>query len=88
MKQLLVTGTALITLPPNLPLLCPTLLGLTESPVFHPDGRRAGQIVDDELNALLVRPLMPGVTLHACIDAWWVLGCLLTGSLSSATVWL
>ncbi|PNH03319.1 Metacaspase-1 [Tetrabaena socialis] len=33
------------------------------------DFQRAGQIVDDELNRLMVRPLMPGVTLHAVIDA-------------------
>lgn len=33
------------------------------------DFRHAGQIVDDELNALMVRPLLPGVTLHAVIDA-------------------
>lgn len=26
-------------------------------------------IVDDELNALMVAPLLPGVTLHALIDA-------------------
>ncbi|EFJ51059.1 metacaspase type I [Volvox carteri f. nagariensis] len=33
------------------------------------DFKRAGQIVDDELNRLMVRPLMPGVTLHAVVDA-------------------
>ena len=30
---------------------------------------QAGQIVDDELNAVLVNPLGPGVRLHAVIDA-------------------
>lgn len=33
------------------------------------DYSRAGQIVDNELNALLVRPLPPGVVLHCIIDA-------------------
>eukprot|EP00198_Chlamydomonas_reinhardtii_P007619 XP_001696956.1 type I metacaspase [Chlamydomonas reinhardtii] len=33
------------------------------------DFRRAGQIVDDELNRMMVQPLMPNVTLHAVIDA-------------------
>lgn len=33
------------------------------------DYTTAGQIVDNELNALLVRPLLPGATLHAIIDA-------------------
>ncbi|KXZ52917.1 hypothetical protein GPECTOR_8g295 [Gonium pectorale] len=33
------------------------------------DFRVAGQIVDDELNRLMVRPLLPGVTLHAVVDA-------------------
>eukprot|EP00879_Flechtneria_rotunda_P001214 GHRR01001361.1.p1 GENE.GHRR01001361.1~~GHRR01001361.1.p1 ORF type:complete len:431 (+),score=130.21 GHRR01001361.1:238-1530(+) len=37
--------------------------------ILPTDYKRAGMIVDDELNALLVRPLMPGVTLHALIDA-------------------
>lgn len=30
---------------------------------------QAGQIVDDEINAVLVNPLLPGVRLHAVIDA-------------------
>ena len=30
---------------------------------------QAGQIVDDEVNAVLVNPLLPGVRLHAVIDA-------------------
>jgi hypothetical protein len=33
------------------------------------DYKRAGMIVDDELNAALVRPLQPGVVLHTVIDA-------------------
>jgi hypothetical protein len=33
------------------------------------DHKRAGEIVDDELNAYMVRPLQQGVTLHAIIDA-------------------
>jgi hypothetical protein len=45
---------------PRLALPCPALLS---------DYQRAGQILDDELNALLVRPLAPGVTLHAVVDA-------------------
>lgn len=32
-------------------------------------GLQAGQIVDDEVNAVLVNPLLPGVRLHAVIDA-------------------
>lgn len=32
------------------------------------DFKSAGQIVDDELNERLVKPLMPGVTLHALMD--------------------
>lgn len=34
------------------------------------DFRHAGQIVDDEVNALLVNPLPAGVKLHAVVDAW------------------
>lgn len=33
------------------------------------DYQSAGQIVDDHLNAAMVRPLLPGVTLHAVVDA-------------------
>ncbi len=33
------------------------------------DFQRAGQIVDNELNQMLVRPLPPGVVLHCVIDA-------------------
>jgi metacaspase-1 len=36
---------------------------------FISDFKSAGQMVDDELNQLLVRPLLPGVTLHAVVDA-------------------
>lgn len=32
------------------------------------DYKQAGQIVDDELNERLVKPLLPGVTLHALMD--------------------
>jgi hypothetical protein len=38
-------------------------------PCVCADYKSAGQIVDDELNQLLVRPLPPGVNLHAVIDA-------------------
>lgn len=37
--------------------------------ILPTDYQHAGQIVDDELNALMVRPLQPGVILHALIDA-------------------
>lgn len=37
--------------------------------VLPTDYKSAGQMVDDELNAMLVRPLQPGVVLHALIDA-------------------
>lgn len=37
--------------------------------ILPTDYKLAGQIVDDELNAMLVRPLMPGATLHVVIDA-------------------
>lgn len=37
--------------------------------ILPTDYKTAGQIVDDELNELLVKPLLPGVTLHALIDA-------------------
>eukprot|EP00245_Coleochaete_scutata_P005213 TRINITY_DN1858_c1_g1_i2.p1 TRINITY_DN1858_c1_g1~~TRINITY_DN1858_c1_g1_i2.p1 ORF type:complete len:398 (+),score=57.02 TRINITY_DN1858_c1_g1_i2:167-1360(+) len=33
------------------------------------DWQRAGMIIDDELSMYLVRPIMPGVKLHAIIDA-------------------
>lgn len=33
------------------------------------DFERNGQIVDDELNRALVNPLLPGVRLHAVVDA-------------------
>jgi metacaspase-1 len=33
------------------------------------DYASAGQIIDDELNAALVRPIGPGVRLHALLDA-------------------
>jgi hypothetical protein len=32
------------------------------------DFKEAGEIVDDELNDMLVKPLLPGVTLHALMD--------------------
>lgn len=32
------------------------------------DYARSGVIVDDDLNKMLVRPLGPGVTLHAVMD--------------------
>lgn len=41
----------------------------TASYLPPPDFKQAGQIVDDELNRLLIRPLLPGVTLNAVIDA-------------------
>jgi len=37
--------------------------------ILPTDYETAGQIVDDELNERLVKPLLPGVTLHALIDA-------------------
>lgn len=37
--------------------------------ILPTDFNSAGVIVDDELNAMMVRPLAPGVTLHALIDA-------------------
>lgn len=37
--------------------------------LYLADYQKCGQIVDDELNRLMVRPLMTGVTLHAVIDA-------------------
>uniref|UniRef100_A0A7S0YE44 Peptidase C14 caspase domain-containing protein n=1 Tax=Polytomella parva TaxID=51329 RepID=A0A7S0YE44_9CHLO len=37
--------------------------------ILPTDFETAGQIIDDEINALLVRPLPPYVTLHAVIDA-------------------
>jgi len=37
--------------------------------ILPTDYKTAGQIVDDELNQRLVRPLMTGVTLHAVVDA-------------------
>jgi hypothetical protein len=37
--------------------------------ILPTDHKRAGQIVDDDLNRALVRPLQTGVTLHAVIDA-------------------
>lgn len=37
--------------------------------ILPTDYKRAGQIVDDELNAMMVRPLQHGVILHALIDA-------------------
>ncbi|KAL6759392.1 metacaspase type I [Haematococcus lacustris] len=37
--------------------------------ILPSDHETAGQIVDDELNLLLVRPLLPGVNLHAVVDA-------------------
>lgn len=33
------------------------------------DYEKQGEIVDDELNAILVKPLPPGAKLHAIIDA-------------------
>ncbi|PPS07506.1 hypothetical protein GOBAR_AA13157 [Gossypium barbadense] len=33
------------------------------------DSQEAGMIVDNDLNTLIVRPLTPGVTLHAIVDA-------------------
>jgi hypothetical protein len=38
-------------------------------PTAHADYKTAGQIVDDELHNLLVRPLPAGVVLHCVIDA-------------------
>jgi hypothetical protein len=37
--------------------------------ILPTDFKKAGVIVDDDLNAMMVRPLAPGVTLHALIDA-------------------
>jgi hypothetical protein len=37
--------------------------------ILPTDFNSAGVIVDDDLNAMMVRPLAPGVTLHALIDA-------------------
>ena len=45
------------TTPPFISQLCPC------------DFKRAGQIIDDEINAVLVNPLPQGVVLHAVIDA-------------------
>lgn len=42
--------------------------GMDET-ILPTDYKRTGMIIDDELNAALVRPLRPGVTLHAVIDA-------------------
>jgi hypothetical protein len=40
----------------------------SDETILPTDHKKAGQIVDDELNALLVRPLAQGVTLHALMD--------------------
>ena len=41
----------------------------SDETILPTDYKTAGQIVDDELNLLLVKPLLPGVTLHTLIDA-------------------
>lgn len=43
--------------------------GMNET-ILPVDFKRAGQIVDDELNVVLVNPLPAGVKLHAVVDAW------------------
>jgi hypothetical protein len=40
----------------------------SDETILPTDYKRAGQIVDDELNEKLVKPLMAGVTLHALMD--------------------
>jgi hypothetical protein len=40
----------------------------SDETILPTDYESAGQIVDDELNDLLVKPLLPGVTLHALMD--------------------
>ena len=40
-----------------------------DSTLLPMDFKRAGAIVDDEINRVLIRPLVPGVRLHAVIDA-------------------
>lgn len=51
-------------------MLCACCLPNSMNETLLPtDHKKAGQIVDDELNAYLVRPLQQGVTLHAIIDA-------------------
>ena len=42
--------------------------GLDET-ILPTDYKTAGQIVDNDLNTMLIRPLAPGVTLHAVVDA-------------------
>lgn len=52
------------------PAATPRCLERSQDETLLPtDYASAGMIVDDELNALLVRPLAAGVTLHALIDA-------------------
>jgi hypothetical protein len=46
-----------------------TLSCSQDETILPTDFKKAGVIVDDDLNAMMVRPLMPGVTLHALIDA-------------------
>ena len=40
-----------------------------DSTLLPMDWKRAGAIVDDEINSTLIRPLIPGVRLHAVVDA-------------------
>eukprot|EP00882_Tetradesmus_deserticola_P015807 GHRQ01016844.1.p1 GENE.GHRQ01016844.1~~GHRQ01016844.1.p1 ORF type:complete len:114 (-),score=31.08 GHRQ01016844.1:414-755(-) len=47
----------------------PTMVRSQDETILPSDFKRAGVIVDDDLNAMLVRPLAPGVTLHALVDA-------------------
>eukprot|EP00878_Enallax_costatus_P027443 GHUV01029556.1.p1 GENE.GHUV01029556.1~~GHUV01029556.1.p1 ORF type:complete len:131 (-),score=23.26 GHUV01029556.1:679-1071(-) len=59
-------------IPPPLPMLALIVIYLPcsyDETILPTDYKSAGQIVDDELNAMLVRPLQPGVVLHALIDA-------------------
>eukprot|EP00882_Tetradesmus_deserticola_P021480 GHRQ01023253.1.p1 GENE.GHRQ01023253.1~~GHRQ01023253.1.p1 ORF type:complete len:144 (+),score=23.04 GHRQ01023253.1:197-628(+) len=46
-----------------------TMVRSQDETILPSDFKRAGVIVDDDLNAMLVRPLAPGVTLHALVDA-------------------
>ncbi len=45
------------------------MLARAPAPRVRADYKQAGQIVDDELNAMLVRPLPQGVVMHAVVDA-------------------
>ena len=45
-----------------------TVTGLDET-ILPLDHRRAGQITDDDINEMVVRPIVQGCRLHAVIDA-------------------